>query len=504
MEALSTGPRSPLSIEQSPPYDDAVTTEDTTTDRSTLVDLLARYRRVAAARSYDESRQLSLPRVTDASRADAEILAAAGRPHDAVRTLGHDEAVAELRRLGTQWSVAEAASVWVAGLWSAPWAWRPALTGTLLASRLPDHPFTPYGGDTAGGAHSVDGRSPAPDPIYASTPSTSPCRVCGTQGTTDVAVTDAWSMRHLDGAPIDGDVVGHVLALNELEGHERPVPTEHDLWTFRAILTVLRTLPQGTSQSKARAALKQAHLLDTVAPYAVGSVLEELALVGVVATASRPGLAERWSDYSERDERPSVRVEVQAPLAWWSSSDGLRDHVLREVFEGLLPPETLSTDVDLDSPHPTPVPARGATVAAAARARERALSRPATTSVPRSVGSGPAAAGDVWAMRVAPDAWVTLYVWSVEELGGRPYARVEFLAGLSSAFPSPAQRAEVQPRYDGRWWFFAHSLDKTPGTRRILQDAPAPTVTSPDPDRTSNGAAKNLGHLARACFPELH
>lgn len=478
-----------------------MTTADAAQHTAHLVDLLARYRRVEATRSYDEDLGISIPRVTTATRDDAAVLAAAGRPHDAVRTLAHDDAIGELRRMGAAWSLRDAAAVWVAGLWSAPWAWRPALTGVLLAERLVDHPFTPYGGG-ADGAHTVDGRAPAPAGS-ATSATTSPCRVCGARGTTHVAVTETWSMRHLEGSPIDGDVVGHALALAELDGVARPEPTEHDLWTFRAVLTVLRTLPDGTSQSKARAALKRARLIDAVSPYAVGSVLEELALVGVVATAARPGLAERWSDYSERDERPSVRVEVQAPLAWWSSSDGLRDDVLHQVFGGLLAPELLSADVDLDGPRPDPHPARGATVAAAARARERGLSRQAKASVPRSVGSGPVAAGDVWAMQVAPEAWVRLYVRDVEELGGRPYARVEFLAGVSPTFPDSVDHTEVQPRYDGRWWFLAHSLDSTPATRRITQRAPVPAASTPDPDRAPNGAAKNLRHLAGACFPEL-
>lgn len=480
-----------------------MTAADTSPGTTRLVDLLARYRRVNTTRSYDSDLGLSLPRVTDETRADAQILADAGRPHDAVRSLGHDDTISELRRLGAGWTLPDAASVWVAGLWSAPWAWRPALTGALLAARLPDHSVTPYGGGALDGAHTVDGRAAPPSDAPLDRAATSPCRVCGMPGTSTVAVTGAWALRHLEGSPIDGDVVGHVLALTELEGAVRPEPTEHDLWTFRALLTVLRTLPEKTSQSKARAALKKAHLLDTVSPHAAGSVLEELALVGVVATASRPGLVERWSDYSERDERPSVRVEVQAPLAWWSSTDGLRDGVLHEVFGHLLPSGLLSADVDLDGPRPTPVPASGATVAAAARSRERELSRPARASVPRSVGTGPAAAGDVWAMQVAPDAWVTLYVWAVEELGGRPYARVEFLAGVSPTFPAPAGSTEVQPRYDGRWRFSAHSLDKTPGTRRIQQGAPAPSVAPPPPGRAPNGAAKNLRHLAGACFPAL-
>ncbi|MEV8608759.1 hypothetical protein AB0383_12630 [Amycolatopsis sp. NPDC051373] len=124
----------------------------------------------------------------------------------------------------------------------------------------------------------------------------------------------------------------HVLALEELAGQPRPVPSEHDRWVLRAMLTVLRTLPDGKGYGAARTELKRHRLLDTTAVHAYGSVLEELALVGVVATAEHPGLVRRWSDYVERDQRPSDRVVVQAPPAWWRSSDGLREDVAREVF----------------------------------------------------------------------------------------------------------------------------------------------------------------------------
>ena len=95
-----------------------MTAADTSPGTTRLVDLLARYRRVNTTRSYDIALGLSLPRVTDETRADAQILADAGRPHDAVRTLGHDDTISELRRLGAGWTLPDAASVWVAGLWS--------------------------------------------------------------------------------------------------------------------------------------------------------------------------------------------------------------------------------------------------------------------------------------------------------------------------------------------------------------------------------------------------
>ncbi|QYN25111.1 hypothetical protein [Amycolatopsis sp. DSM 110486] len=118
----------------------------------------------------------------------------------------------------------------------------------------------------------------------------------------------------------------------------------------------------------------------------------------------------RWSDYVERDQRPNDRIEVQGPLAWWRSSDGLREDVVHEVFA-----DFDVESLDLDAPRPAPDPLPGATIVAGVGKRVRELAKQARTgAVPRSVGTEPATAGDVYAMRVAADRWVTVYVWSVD------------------------------------------------------------------------------------------
>ncbi|WP_217617306.1 hypothetical protein, partial [Cellulomonas sp. GbtcB1] len=84
-------------------------------------------------------------------------------------------------------------------------------------------------------------------------------------------------------------------------------------------------------------------------------------------TAARPGIVERWTTYAERDQRPSVRVEVQAPLAWWDSDHGLREDVVGRVFGHLG-----TSSVDLDAPRPSPEPERAATATVALPALLRA------------------------------------------------------------------------------------------------------------------------------------
>jgi hypothetical protein len=423
---------------------------------------VAQDRRVTSAPAPTHAALTAGPRPVDRRSAD---------PAD-LRTLAHDQAVAALRSLATTWTLREAADAWVAGLWSAPFGWRGALTGVVLGQAVPVHDADRYTG------------------------SADTCRVCGHREAHAVDVADArWSW-HTQGAPIDGDVTGHALLLQDLAGHPSPEPTEYDVWALRALLTVLRTLPDRTRPSKARDALKAARLLPASTAWPYQAVLEELALVGVVATAERPGMVERWTTYAERDQRPSVRVEVQAPLAWWSSDRGLREGVVEQVFEHLG-----TQPVDLDGPRPTPVPARAgtATVAIPALLRKGATPGP---RLPAHVGDGPAEAGDVWAVRVDEDRWVTVYVHGEAMTEPRRYVLVEYLTGVHPAFPSAdAIGTAVQPRRDGRSTFRVHSLEKLPHARRIARGVPVPSAAEPMPSSSPTGGAKDLRTMIDWFFP---
>jgi len=218
---------------------------------------------------------------------------------------------------------------------------------------------------------------------------------------------EEWAYRLTDGTPLDGVPTGYAQALGWL-GHldvERPTPSVYDRWALGAIVAVLRGLPDGTRHAAAGKAIAAAKILR--GPRTPGRVLEDLALIGVLAPADRPGLAERFTSYVERDLRPSGRVEVQAPLAWWSTSvgdHGVRRDVWDQLFVGLEIPE-----VDLDGPRPTPTPTAKETLDGALAARVRAFTPKEPKGVP-STGDGPVAPGDVWAVRLDPDRWMNVPV----------------------------------------------------------------------------------------------
>lgn len=395
-----------------------------------------------------------------------EALALAGLDPDTTAQTAHDEALAQLREHAAAWSMEQAAAAFVAGLWSAPAAWRSALPGVLIARAMPAHPFTPWS---------------------ASSPDL--CQICGwRQG--PVQLLQAWAFRLTAGTPLDGEPAGYAQVLQWL-GDARPVPTDYDRWALGAVLAVLRSLPADTRYSAAAKAIAAAKILrGTRTPAAV---LEDLALVGVLAPPTHPGMVERFTSYRERDARPNVRVEVQAPLAWWDSSIG-QHGVRTEWFEALFGALDIPT-VSLDAPRPTPFPAAKDSLDGGLTARVRALA-PKQPKAAASVGDGPAAAGDVWAIRLEPGRWVAVYVHEVRERG-RPYAHAEFLAGVFSDLPEAADIADrVQPRRSGRAPTWVHSLDKTPWVRRIAQGRPAPAGDEARPQGGSWCAAKELRHLS--------
>ena len=402
----------------------------------------------------------------------------AGLDPDTRESLSHDEAIARLQQRCAPWSQADAAAAFVAGLWSAPAAWRSALPGLLVARTLPAHAFTPWSDDV---------------PTL--------CEVCGHREGPDQAVCE-WAFRLTEGAPLDGVPQAYAQVLGWL-GEGRPTPTTYDRWALGAIRAVLRGLPAGTRYAAAAKAITSARILRGVGTAV--NVLENLALMGVLAPADRPGMAERYTTYRQRDQRPSTRVEVQAPLAWWDTRVG--EHGIRtEVFDALFGALDIPT-VDLNAPRPQPVPAAKDTLDGGLAARMRARTPKLPTAAP-SVGHGPAAAGDVWAIRLEPGRWVSVYVHEVRERavytrgqvsGHRAHAHAEFLRGVHTEAPTAAELAErglrVQPRQNGRSATWVHSLEKTAWVRRVAQGMPAPAGDEARPADGSWCAAKELRQL---------
>lgn len=398
---------------------------------------------------------------------DLERLSQWHRLPNQMAVTDHEEVLNELYRLTEKWTLTEAADAFIAGLWSAPFLWKSVLPAKLMALSMPVHEHVPY------------------------SDSSTVCKICGYRDKA-VDTTLLWYSRMTQGAPLDGEPVGHVWALREMEQmEERPVPTGYDIWTFRAILTVIRSLPPKARYSKARDELCRERLLPSSSKWVYGSLLETLALIGVLDTEDYPGMATQFTTYHRRDDRPSPRVEPQAPLAWWNSSIGVNEAVLKGIF-----PTLDCSSVSLEN-RPPAIPPLTQTVTGGLEKRK--LPRRTFPKSP-DAGKGPVQAGDVYAVWIQDGIWITVYCHRFVE----NRVVVEYLDGIFSEMPTKAQlKNTIRPRRDGRWQMKAISIDKTTGVKRVARNIAVPLTELPEPDRIPYGGARELKYLAHWCFSEI-
>ncbi|MCM1541246.1 MAG: hypothetical protein NC121_08290 [Blautia sp.] len=417
---------------------------------------------------YDSEKRMRLYRIPADIPADKlDALKQAGRMPGQTFMPEHDEIWDAFYALADSWTLSEAADAFIAGLWSAPPLWQSALAAKVLARATPRHAFTPYGG------------------------SADTCTICGFCKTA-VDAAYLWVRRMTGGVPLDGDPTSYVCALREMAGAgERPVPTAYDLWTFRAVLTVIRDMPSGSRYSKVRDALHKEKLLPLSSKEKCQSLLEVLALIGILDTPEHPGMVTRFTTYKERDLRPSVRVEAQAPLAWWDSSVGVNGTALKKIFG-----EIECSSVSL-ADRPAPVPSLSET--AAGRLAQKKKPRKRLPSSP-DAGKGPAQAGDVYAVRIRDNLWVTVYCHQAED----KYVTIEYLDGIFSEMPMKSQiTSAFRLRDNKRWQQRVSGMDRTTGVKRVARNIPVPQTDLPEPDRKAFATASSLAHLARWCFREL-
>lgn len=417
---------------------------------------------------HDPKSGLHLYRIpTDLSADRLKALERGGRMPGKMSFPQHDDIWDAFYALADTWTLSEAAGAFLAGMWSAPFLWQSALCAKLLAQAAPRHPFTPYAG------------------------SKDTCMICGFRKKA-VDPSLLWYQRMTGGVPLDGEPTGYVSALREMAKYEqRPTPTSYDLWTFRAILTVIRQMPSRSRYSRVRDALYREKLLPAAQKWVYGSLLEASALAGILDTPDHPGMATRYTSYKERDLRPSVRVEVQAPLAWWDSSIGINEDTLHKIFG----------DIDLSSvsltDRPGPIPPLSQTVTG--RMKMIRSPRKRLPAAP-DAGKGPIRPGDVYAIRIRDGTWITAYCHRTEGT----YAIMEYLSGIFSEMPMRSQIiCTFQLRGSKRWQARTSGMDRTTGVKRIARDIPTPCSDLPVPDKIPFARAADLGWSAGWCFRDL-
>ncbi|QWF15925.1 hypothetical protein [Lysobacter capsici] len=392
------------------------------------------------------------------SAQDLQALDAAGLPPNALSAMTHDEAVTRLRALAARIDLDKAAEAFVTSLTRADLSWQSVLPAACLGLAMPAHEF---------------------EPMSETNPT---CRLCFHDARSPHDLTERALFRSIQGTGWGS--YGPVEAVAALEfalaQPAWPQPSEHDAWTFHSVLELLAGLLAGSRYSVARKQLKAARLLSANTVYRCESTLEALSFISVIENAEHPGLLTAWTSAVERDQRPNIRVEVPAPLAWWSADDGINTAVVERLFGGIRKPAT--------------------------RPSAPVVAKPKRATAPRAAGRslpGPVAAGDVYAVRLREDLWTAVYCHAVADAAGPERGLVEYLDVLTPAPVTPEQLEGVayRDRRNGqRWQAWCTGLAKTTGVRRVAQGVIAPAHAQTREDTGLRTGAKDLRYTADLHF----
>jgi hypothetical protein len=389
--------------------------------------------------------------------AEHELLA----DHDLVPNtfveLGHDETIRTLRDVARTIEVQAAANAFVASFTSADVSWLPVLPALALGLAMPEHSLDPMNGGS--------------------------CKVCFySPHAVDRTITRYF--QHRQGAPWGASaplqaVMTLELATARLAG-EWPKPLPHDIWAFHQLLDCVTALPPASRYSKARTAVRNLGLLQANTVTRCESLLEALSFIGILANADHPGLFTRFTTAVKRDRRPNVRVEVPAPLAWWSAADGVNAEIVQQLFGHLQRPAT--------QPESLVAPPTKRVGTRASQVRKEVL------------------AGDVYAVRFREDLWGAVYCHeALDDKRGIPRGRVEFLDFVAESAPTAESLEHVgfRDRANGeRWQCWCRSLTNTSWVKRVATEFRAPPHDQPTPDRIPYNAASELKFLATWNFPD--
>lgn len=382
-------------------------------------------------------------------------------------TVGHDTLVQRVVAARSRHTVADGGRTFVASLDGGGPPHGAFLEAALLAHRMPAHAFEPWGASQS-------------------------CRVCGLERTLVRDAAEEFVDWHRSGTGIPGSVVWAALALEQWP-RARARPSKVARARMARILLVVDALPRTARAGAAITAVRALGFFGEEGrrnPASRG-VVETLAFAGVLEAPPHVGLGTRFVSFLERDARPSIRVEYDAPLGFWRGENGVNWTNARALLG--LTKASAARHAELALPLPAaerPKPAR----------RQASAAKPV-----RGLPRRPAVAGDVWGVRLREDSWVLAYVWSTQRSGGRLWALVEYLDWFGHALPEAGalDGIGVRGRRDGRWQTRAHGLEKTSGLVLVAERVPPPRTREPPPESTPAGGAKDLKNLADWCFPEL-
>ncbi len=209
-------------------------------------------------------------------------------------TRAHDAIIKRVRALGKASDAKRIAGAFVASLGEAPGFWRAPLMALAVAERVPAHVYTPWS--------KGDGQ----------------CRVCGLDPEAEV------ESPHERGQLLPEDLAGVVAALEQAKQRkgEAPKPSATDVKRLQRIFAMVGELPASAREGKLNEAMR-AEKLVAGEKYDRRHVIETLGACSVLETAEHPGFTTAWTSFAARQARPTVRVECDPPIAFWSAGHGV-------------------------------------------------------------------------------------------------------------------------------------------------------------------------------------
>jgi hypothetical protein len=205
----------------------------------------------------------------------------------------HDAVVRAVRAAAKRVDRKEVASAFVASLAvpSPEGPWWAALVALAAAQAVPLHKIT---ATFSGGS----------------------CKECGLDTDVELEPLD-------DGEGcLPGDLACSLVALRGAARHEPPEPTRQDVKRLARILAIVGELPDAAREGQLNQAIAKEKLV-VGGKYTRRHVIETLGACGILETPEHPGFTTRWTTFAARQDRPSVRVECDPPIAFWTAAHGV-------------------------------------------------------------------------------------------------------------------------------------------------------------------------------------
>lgn len=207
--------------------------------------------------------------------------------------MDHDGVIRELQALARKVDGKTIAGAFVASLGREPGFWRAPLIALAAARAVPKHAI----GRTFTGGQ---------------------CKECGLEKKVEEDEV------HERGQCLPGDLAGALAVLRLVASPPEPAPkpTKEDGARLTRLFTMIGELP-ATAREGQLAKEMAAEEICAGNKYDRRHVIETLGACGILETNEHPGFTTRWTTFAKRQDRPSVRVECDPPIAFWTAAHGV-------------------------------------------------------------------------------------------------------------------------------------------------------------------------------------